>query len=169
MSTTFATIAPFLGHDEELVLQHEDGEQFTVLRISLTSETFDAGFADGREFHDFNEQSFNKCLPMLRTFEDACERLADGTVPAQEVAKLSQGRFTNSRGVWGTPELLSDRITIAYKMPNSTVIHQIMKEDWSVVVLPEGEHACNQAAIVDYLRRNLFAVNMRPEQFVPKI
>jgi hypothetical protein len=48
-------------------MQAPDGERYTILRLLVGDDEFDAGYADGRPNDDFNVQSLTRCLPELRS------------------------------------------------------------------------------------------------------
>lgn len=162
--TTLEILAPYLPYGIEVEACSPDGFRalFTGISDAMPNEnpvhvrTVEDGFIGNSCW------PYEDVTPVLFGFADLCTPLADGTVPALKVAELLgyQG--------WGDPYTLKYSPdggmhgTETIKVYRNGADFSRLFDSWQVT----GQHA--SLKIVDYLRRNHFAVGLEESQFIRK-
>ncbi|GGG60553.1 hypothetical protein [Hymenobacter glacieicola] len=169
--TTLEVAAPCLPYEPRFAYQGEAGE-YEILRLALDGQTVDiikAG-TDGDSF----EVSLSELTPILRPFEALVKPLADGTVPAVEVAKLLANDWA-ARYSYQVHEVRRNRVTVRLMQWDAEVGETLVGDisilaDWSFFLEDEGEisHLENLLQSYTQLRSLHFAVGLEPHQFIAK-
>ncbi len=157
MGTTIEILAPYLPYGIEI--QHQGWGGRHVLTGLVTGE-YAEGAAQAKGAGDVR---LGYVLPVLYDFSDLCTTLPDGTVPAVEVARLALGGEAEDID-WNT---VKARPTNEEGTQSIDVVSIDGEDDyeWSLVTISntfdtdcDGNFTVNHVAIIDYLRRNLFAL-----------
>jgi hypothetical protein len=114
----------------------------------------------------------SRLLPVLRPFSQLCDLLPDGTVAAVEVAKMvmAANRPESQTPIASYADAITKQsgqiISVECHRATSYTLEVLIDATWAVCTVYDHGiwHAHNMVAIVDYLRRNQFAlpINGRP-------
>ncbi|MBF9140812.1 hypothetical protein [Hymenobacter properus] len=106
--------------------------------------------------------------PILRSFSQLVEPLADGTVPAVEVAKMALADCFDELD-WTKATVDQYHWCAAISVPAQSDVRWVysctIDEEWEIKT---GDNLSCSIAIIDYLRRHHFAVGMEPHQYIEK-
>ena len=159
--TTLETLAPYLPYGIEVEACSPDGFRalFTGISDAMPNEnpvhvrTVEDGFTGNSCW------PYEDVTPVLFGFADLCTPLADGTVPAVEVAKLN-----------GRPPLLGEYDLRYNVSTRGEVIEVYINGAFRGTLLEEWETTGKWATlkVVTYLRRNHFAVGLSADQYIRK-
>jgi hypothetical protein len=109
---------------------------------------------------DFAEP-ITSLLPVLRGFEDLPEPLPNGTVPAVEIAKLLPYAHKFN---W-------EEVTATLHRVGRVPFIEVGSPHTSILTMYDGDYGFEETyfnvalRVTDYLRQNLFAVGLKPEQY----
>lgn len=166
--TTLEILAPFLpyGIEVEMLWFPLDEDRHTLRGLdSKTALPVLLGDADQGK-----RCGLGACLPVLRSFADLCTPLPDGTVPAVEVAKMAIGSPHFVGYEKPNPRFSGDSLMVSFGVM-STPCLIVGNGKWSMgwADADGNLNPClNQLDILDYLRRNHFAVGLSPDQYIKK-
>ena len=168
--TTIEILAPYLPYDVEVETPSGRMKVFAMDKWSI-SATYSKGGTTGFEV------GYGEILPVLFGFADLCTPLADGTVPAVEVAKMMIRRVCCTQQIsryelhpqtdgvvvyaYEPVPFQDERIYAKAFITDSDglLVHGKRSESWPVE---------NLFKAIDYLRRNHFAVGLTAEQYIRK-
>ncbi|TGE29776.1 hypothetical protein [Hymenobacter metallicola] len=163
MSTTLEILQAYpLGTLEVEVMNRFSGNSFRAwvrgLQVGAVGVEVEKEGANGyTSFHDLEYVT-----PVLRSFEDLCIPLEDGTVPAVEVAKIiGPDKYDWARA---RAESFNGHKYIVVFHHNGSELFTLYNDDYglSECSLHDGLRA------IAYLRSKHFAVNLTPDQYIRK-
>lgn len=165
-------IGPYLAYSP--TLETLDGPQVLSIELLTTIENIDT-------MHPGTKQGFYADSTLrLRNFSSLTLPLPSGEVPIVEIAKLAlNDNYEPTRRMYQLYEFKRARVPRPYpKEAYAYIDHRKLESktikvdaDFNVTVSNavsiRGVNTYNQAAIIDYLRRNHFAVGLEPHQYIP--
>lgn len=176
--TSLEILAPYLpyGIEVEVIEPYGfAGERYKVWGIDMRREF--PVLCDNDEKK--TEYAFFGLLPRLLPFAALCTPLDDGTVPAVEVAKLllndwaGEYIYTPVPNKMGVGTGFSVHVFTYHPEVGQAILRRIsFTPDWNWLSFIKWDgvldHLENIPQAIDYLRRNHFAVGLKPSDYLPK-
>lgn len=160
--TTLEACAPYFLHCLDVLV--EDSPELHRVLGWQDDELLIAPLSDLSECAAIHPRH---CKPVLRPFSQLCEPLSDGTVPLLSIMKLA---LPNAEG-WGPIRKTSEGEFYVHARIGNQHVKCWITDEWDVQLYGWGSYepfVKNQAAILDYLRSQHFAVGLEALQYIAK-